>query len=420
MIAVVGAGLAGLTCAKLLHEAAEEFVVLETATEPGGRVRHVRQDGFTLDRGFQVFLDSYASLRRHVDIPALQPRYFDSGALMWEDGEFFTVRSPMRHPGAIFSDLGTSAFRFADKVKLTSLVSSLILSSDAELLETCASPTDESTRAYLERMGFSDEFMRRFAQPFFGGVFIDNDLQTSKGLFWFYLKKLATGRTFVPAGGVGALPAQLAARLPDGCLRLGTTVESLETTGSRVTSLRLAGGSMLPVKSVVLATDELSTRRILGLPAPVRGHTSVSVVYLASEVPLLADKLIVLPAGDRRLVRHFVQVTNIAPEYAPAGQHLISATILNEHGLDEPALAQAVLTEITEVFPAVRGALRMIARIPVPYATLWQPAGFAAKGALPSPHPNLHLAGDQVSSSSIEATMRSGETAALAILERPL
>lgn len=416
MIAVVGAGLAGLTCAKLLHESAAEFVVLEAATKPGGRVRHVHKDGFTLDRGFQVFLDSYACLRRHVSIPSLQPCYFDSGALMWEGGEFFAVRSPMRHPGAIFSDLGTSAFRFADKVKLTSLVSSLILSSDIELMEKCASPEDEPTRAYLERLGFSDEFMRRFAQPFFGGVFIDNDLQTSKGLFWFYLKKLATGRTFIPAGGVGALPAQLASRLPDGCLRLGTAVEALETTGSRVTALRLAGGGRLPVTQVVLATDELSTSRILGLPEPVRGHTSVTVVYLAAEAPLLADKLIVLPAGARRLVRHFVQISNVAPEYAPAGQHLISATILDEPGLDEAALAQAVISEIAGVFPAARGTLRMIARIPVPYATLRQLPGFATRGVLQSPYANLRLAGDQVSSSSIEATMRSGESAAHALL----
>lgn len=416
MIAVVGAGLAGLTCAKLLHEAAGDFVVLEAATEPGGRVRHVRRDGFTLDRGFQVFAESYASLRRHADIPALQPRYFDSGALMWEDGEFFAVRSPMQHPGAIFSDLGTSAFRFADKVKLTSLVSSLILSSDVELMEKCASPDDEPTRAYLERLGFSEEFLRRFAQPFFGGVFIDNDLQTSKGLFWFYLKKLATGRTFVPAGGVGALPAQLAAGLPDGCLRTDTAVEALETTGSRVTGLRLAGGRTLPVTHVVLATDELSTSRLLGLPPSARGHTSVSVVYLASDVPLLTDKLIVLPAGAGRLVRHFVQISAIAPEYAPAGQHLLSATILDERGLDEPALTEAVCSEITEVFPAARGALRLIARIPVPYATRCQPPGFAARTGLSSPFSNLHLAGDQVSSSSIEATMRSGESAAQTLL----
>ncbi len=420
MIAVVGAGLAGLTCAKMLHEAAEEFVVLEAATEPGGRVRHVRKDGFTLDRGFQVFPDSYAAMRRHVNIPALQPRYFDSGALMWEDGEFFAVRSPMRHPGAIFSDLGTSAFRFTDKVKLTSLVSSLILSSDAELLEKCAAPDDESTSAYLARLGFSEEFLRRFAQPFFGGVFIDNDLQTSKGLFWFYLKKLATGRTFIPAGGVGDLPAQMAAGLPGERLRLGTSVEALETTDRRVTALRLAGGERLPVTRVVLATDEPSTCRILGLASTGRGHTSVYVVYLVSDVPLLPDKLIVLPAGDRRLVRHFTQVTNIAPEYAPDGQHLLSATVLNEQGLNESALAEATIAEISTVFPAARGKLRMLARIPVPYATLSQPPGFAARRILHSPYPNLHLAGDQVSSSSFEAAMRSGETAALTLLERPL
>jgi predicted NAD/FAD-dependent oxidoreductase len=61
---------------------------------------------------------------------------------------------------------------------------------------------------------------------------------------------------------------------------------------------------------------------------------------------------------------------------------------------------------------------KMIAEIPVPYATLFQPAGFVARTVLQSPYSNLFLAGDQVSSSSLEAAMRSGETAAEAILHR--
>ena len=56
---VVGAGLAGLRAAQLLAEAGRDVVVLEAADAIGGRVRTDRIDGFTLDRGFQLYNPAY-------------------------------------------------------------------------------------------------------------------------------------------------------------------------------------------------------------------------------------------------------------------------------------------------------------------------------------------------------------------------
>ena len=50
-VIVVGAGLAGLTCAKVLAEGGAEVVVLEASDGVGGRVRTDEKDGFLLDRG---------------------------------------------------------------------------------------------------------------------------------------------------------------------------------------------------------------------------------------------------------------------------------------------------------------------------------------------------------------------------------
>jgi phytoene dehydrogenase-like protein len=416
MIAIIGAGLAGLMCARTLHQAGREFAVFEAAATPGGRVNHSTRDGWTFDQGFQVILDSYPAVRRLVDIPALDPRYFASGALMWDKGRFFEARSPVKHPGSLFTSLNTPAFRFADKIRLTTLVSSLLLSADAELLEKCASPDDESTARYLDRMGYSADFRNRFIHPFFGGVFLENELRTSKGLFWYYLKKFATGRTFVPAGGMGMLPRQLAAGLPADRLHYGRTVTGLERRGDRVTALRFADGPKIPVEQVVLATAEPATRRLLEMPGDARPHTSLSTVYFAADRPLTTDCLLILPAGRSRLVRHFVPISTIAPEYAPAGSHLVSATVLDPRGMEGKVFLRRVQEEIAEVFPAVRGHLEHLETVTIPYATRLQPAGFAAAPPLRSPWPNVTLAGDQVAISSIEAALRSGEAAAQTLL----
>ena len=64
-VVVVGAGLAGLSCAATLHEAGAPVVVIESGDDVGGRVRTDEVDGFLLDRGFQVLLTAYPELDRH-------------------------------------------------------------------------------------------------------------------------------------------------------------------------------------------------------------------------------------------------------------------------------------------------------------------------------------------------------------------
>ena len=68
---VVGAGVAGLACARELHAAGLDVLVLEAGTVAGGRVRTDVVDGFLLDRGFQVLLTAYPEARRVLDYERL-------------------------------------------------------------------------------------------------------------------------------------------------------------------------------------------------------------------------------------------------------------------------------------------------------------------------------------------------------------
>ncbi|MCA1597966.1 MAG: FAD-dependent oxidoreductase [Chloroflexi bacterium] len=97
MIIIVGAGLAGLTCAKVLHEHRQPFMILEASDGPGGRVRtDVTPSGFRLDRGFQVLFTAYPAARRHLSLGRLNLRRFDPGALIALNGKLHTLSAT--HP----------------------------------------------------------------------------------------------------------------------------------------------------------------------------------------------------------------------------------------------------------------------------------------------------------------------------------
>ena len=408
-VLIIGAGLAGLTCAKVLREAGVDFLLLEASPRLGGRVVSDRtEDGFVLDRGFQVLLDSYPAARRHLDLRALGGGYFRSGALFVGSGRPRGWENPLRNPCSAPDALFGCPITLSDQTRLAFLALRSVGQSDAALRRRAASAGDQSVSSLLKQVGFSDAFLRFFAQPFFGGVLLDPSLETSASLFLAYLRRFVTGRVLLPEEGIAAIPRQLALHFPPESLRFGCRVQSLVVRDGAFKGVTLADGAFLPADSAVLAVDEPALCRLLG-GVPRGGRGTVVHYFAATTAWYRGAWLCLPPRRPESPVLHAALLSNAAPSVAPAGSHLWSATVIPEH----PRVADAgfVAREIAGWFGSAPSELRHLGMVPVPYAVPAQPPGFAAGLARQLPG-GISLAGDAACGASIDAAMASGEAAA--------
>lgn len=410
-VVVVGAGLAGLAAARLLRQAGARVRVLEASSGVGGRVRSFTQDGFTLDVGFQVLFTAYPAVRRNLDLTRLDLVPLLPAAVICRGRARETVG---RDPGSLPGTLRAGSFSWADRLRLLRLAATLKSLPVAHLLMG----DDEPTHVFLRRCGFSARAVAGFFAPFFGGIFLKRDLSTSARLFRYYFRMLLDGQIALPRGGVGRVSQQLAEDL-EVSLRTRATRLVPHAQGVTVeTQTEGAAGERIEAGHVVVATDPPEVERLTGVAAPREGVGS-SYLYYASAERIDAEPRLLLSAAQGYL-NNALWLSNVNPYLAPPGQHLLSVTALGAEGLDDAALDAAVRLELSAWYGReAADALRLLRVIRVPFAQFAQPAGFSA--SLPSnetPLPNVYLASEATSMSSVQGALGSGERAAALILGR--
>src|SRR5215210_3525981 len=112
---VVGAGLAALTCAKVLSERDAE-VVFEASDGVGGRVPTEEKESLLLYRGFQMYLTTYPVATRYLNHEAVNLKPFDPGAIVRWGREESVLSDPGRDPTALVPSLLSDAATFSEKL----------------------------------------------------------------------------------------------------------------------------------------------------------------------------------------------------------------------------------------------------------------------------------------------------------------
>lgn len=417
-VIIVGGGLSGLAAARTLTEQGIPTLLLEASAELGGRVATDDVEGFLLDRGFQVLLDSYPEARRALDLAALDLRPFAAGALVQRDGRRSRVADPWRDPVAAVRSIMSGVFTPADAWRMIRLRHDAlrsVLRDDAPAVASRSArddaPSEVTTARALADRGFSERALQEFFRPFFGGVFLDPRLDAPEQWFEFLFAMFARGRATLPSDGMRAIPQQLAAGLPAGTVRLSSAVRV-----ARAGRVELASGETFAPRAVLLATDARALSTLVpGSRAPVWSGC-VTLYYAATTTPVGEPLLVLNGRPGTGPVNHVCVPSDVAPGYAPAGAHLVSATIIGSPSLDDATLDRDARAQLAGWFGAsALRSWRLLRASRVTHALPRIAPGASADRAVRLGD-GLYACGDHLETPSINGALRSGRRAAEALL----
>ncbi len=404
-IFIVGAGISGLIAAIELEAAGFRPTILEASDRIGGRVKTEEIDGFLLDRGFQVLLTAYPEAKKYLDYDLLNLKAFEPGAIIMNPGNSFAIHDPIRSPFKIIDMAISPVGTLKDKFKIFQLTQSL----KSKSIEQIFLEPSTTTLDFLISYGFSQKIIDNFFKPFFRGIFLENELETSSRMFKFIFKMFGKENAAIPERGMGAIPEQLANRLERTAVRLKTKVEKIEGL-----QIHLEGGEKLDADKIIIATNPRWV-----LPQLVKNYKSkgkVVTLYYSLEKSFMANPMIGLVPDDRFLINNLVFLTDVNKSYSKTGRALLSVSITAPVTVDE-SLSKKIAIE-----------LEALSGIKAEYFKFLK--SFEINDALPdiqdvkyTMHPHYDQlydhcfqAGDYLLHGSINAAMTSGRIAAEALI----
>jgi len=405
-IVIIGAGVAGLVAARHLEDAGHTPLILEASDRIGGRVKTDEKDGYLLDHGFQVLLTQYQEARRYLDFAALELRTFDPGAVVYYNGRAHRISDPLRDPGQLvtmaFSPIGT----LHDKWLMYKLTRRLQQTPRQQLF----TGKRQSTLQFLSGYGFSQRIIEQFFRPFFGGIFLENELRTGADMFRFIFKLFSEGQAAIPARGMEQIPLQLEAQLNKTTITYGVRVREVDGQ-----TLRLDNGESLPFSKLLIAADPHPLIPSLRGQA-IHWESTCNLYFKVRRSPLNAP-LIALVADPDSLINNWCVPTDVAPHYGPDDGALLSVTLKEVPAGPDAEIAKKIAGELARLTGQADLYPEFLARYDIRCALpAVDPPRYDMQATETTLTDDIYLAGDYLLNASLDAAMRSGRLAARALV----
>ena len=371
-VAVIGAGLAGLSAALTLQEVGREVVIYEGSDRVGGRVATDYIDGFTLDRGFQLINAKYPELLRLGVVDELDfifaPRTID----VCVGEKRIALGDPRSNP---FASLNPATGTLIQKLGLV-----------AYLLRTA-----DAAKSVEEELSYLGKLYSRVLKPFLSGVFLTSPASVNAVIGKGLITSFISGKPGLPRKGVGALPAALAARIQK--IELNHRIDSL---------------SQFDNQQVIVATDLTTAAQLLDI-ANVPKLAGSTTWYYELPQELTGSARLLIDGEHRGPVVNSIVLSNLISTYAPDGKSLLASTTLDFASESE------VRRHLAIIWGAHTGGWSLIAKYDIPKSLPIFAIGNQS-AASSQFSKNIYVAGDYRTAPSQNGALLSGRLAAQELL----
>ena len=402
-IHIIGAGVSGLIAAKVLEGNGFHPTIIEATDRVGGRVKTDIVDGYQLDRGFQVLLTAYPAAIKYLDFDRLELQHFVSGAAIFDNGKQKILGDPLRDTSLLLPTLFSGIGSVSDKLKVLKL--NILLKGTT--IEQIFEKPEITTYNYLLNFGFSEEMISKFFKPFFGGIFLEAELQTSSRMFEFVYKMFGEGSAALPKAGIEAIPQQLKEYLKQTTFKFNTKVKSVESG-----KLILEDGSELESDYTIVAAE--ASKLISNLKNQEIQWKNCETLYFEVDSRNIEKPLIGLITSKNALVNNIFYHTSLQTNSA-GNKELLSVTVVKDF-MDVTELRMQVEKELRELcgITSVKFLKQYSIEKALPKLDSLQYEMSPSETRLTT---RIFLAGDTQLNGSLNAAMIAGERAAMGVIE---
>lgn len=395
--AIIGAGVAGITCALELEKDGYAVQLFDRNEKTGGRLQTEVRDQRVYDHGFQVLLTAYPYARKLLNFEQLKLKSFVPGARIFNKAKCMRLSDPRRDIKGVLSTAFSGIGSLKDKLNVIRLSSELSNKSSEEIFEM----EESSTLEFLENYGFSGKIIQNFFKPFFTGIFLEDQLQTSSRKFCFVFKMFTEGKAAIPEAGIAAIPNQLFHRLKNTVFEGGSAVQIIDNK-----TIELEDGEPRKFDLVIDAR-----------PATQHGEPewkSCDNLYVKTQAKSFGEPMIGLIADDDSLVNNFHFMEDL---YGPQYRGLISLTVVKKHELPDDVLLLRIKKNLLEHAALEVGDVVFRKKIEKALPGL-SDLKYVPDGDALVDESGLFHCGDYLANGSLNAAMASGELAAKEAIRR--
>lgn len=403
-IHIIGGGISGLIAAQVLENHGFSPVIIESTDRVGGRVKTDVVNGVVLDHGFQVLLTAYPAAKKYLNYDALELQKFVPGAAIFKTNKQKVIGDPLRDISLIFSTLFSGIGSSSDKFKILQLNKKLKKKSIDAIFEE----KEQTTLSYLQDFGFSKGMISDFFVPFFSGIFLETNLETSSRMFEFVYKMFGEGHAALPKGGIEEIPKQLKRNLKNTTFKFNTKVDNVKEG-----KITLADGTELQSEYTIISTEP--SQLISNLANQSVQWKSCDTLYFETPSRNIKKPLIGLVAAQQSLINNLFYHTSLQTNRL-TDRELLSVTVVNNQGFEQNELVDKVKQELAKYCEIDSCEFIKMYRIPAALPNLKD----LRYSLLPSEThltAGVVLAGDTQLNGSLNAAMISGERAAIAVIE---